>query len=102
MGTPTPEQAAHTAALRDRLVALCHESPRTTKELRDATNMTSQTIKGHLAALRKGNRVYNVGNLGGTTHIKYIWATKPKAMRFESVPILTVWRGPLPTDWRKP
>lgn len=76
-----------------RIINLCTTKPRTLREITEITGLTPKAIKSSVWVLRKRNKLF----LAGMDKTAKLWGVKPKS----STPMLTVWRGPLPTEWSK-
>lgn len=84
--------------LRRRIVNACTTMPRTCREIATLLQATVGQVEWYLKQMCNRSAMHKVGSkLTTTGNSATLYSVHPKPV---TLPHLTVWRGPLPPEWR--
>jgi hypothetical protein len=83
--------------LKTRILNACTAEPRTTRQVQELLQVPLSILRSTITNLLRDGTLHYAGMSTPDKGRKLQMYTSIRPMR---VPHLTVWRGPLPTEWR--
>ena len=85
--------------LRTRIINACTTKPRTTRQVQELLKVPIATLKSNINNMLRDGVLHHAGMYKPEKGRRLRMYTSIRPMRPDT-PHLTVWRGPLPAEWR--